>query len=93
MVNVVTANTGIEAMLYLDNNPDITVVISDMQMPGLTGLEFIQQAHMKYPKKSYYLLTGMDDTKEINHALSSGMIKKCFKKPLDYEEILGVMKH
>ena len=84
---VFTAENGITGLEVLDNNPDIVVVISDMKMPIMTGLEFIQKAKVKYPNIKYYILTGYDITDEIQEAIDAKLILNYFRKPFDINEI------
>ena len=41
---VLTANSGDEGVKIIQNNPDIALVISDQRMPGMSGVEFLEQA-------------------------------------------------
>ena len=84
---VFTAENGKIGLEVLDNNPDITVVISDMRMPLMNGLEFIKKAKGKYPDIKFYILTGFQITEEIQEALDSKLILKYFSKPFDFNEI------
>jgi response regulator RpfG family c-di-GMP phosphodiesterase len=83
--------SGKDGLFLLDNNPDIEVVISDMKMPEMNGLEFIGKAKEKYPDKKYYMLTGFDITDEIQNALDNRLILKCLKKPFNLKEIEKVL--
>ena len=48
---VFTANSGEEGLKQLDNHAEsILVVISDMRMPNMNGVEFITQAKAKHQK-------------------------------------------
>ncbi len=85
--HVLTAESATKGLEILDNNKDIVVVISDMKMPIMNGLEFIAIAKEKYPSISYYILTGYDITDEIQEALNKGLILKYFRKPFDINEI------
>ncbi|MBN2486252.1 MAG: response regulator [Bacteroidales bacterium] len=85
--DVVTGLSGIDGLALLEKNPDIKVVISDMKMPYMHGLEFIAIASEKYREKKYFILTGFDITEEIQHALDSKLIVKYFSKPLNVKEI------
>jgi two-component system, response regulator, stage 0 sporulation protein F len=85
--NVITALSGTEALDKLNLNLSVSVVISDMRMPGMSGLEFITIAKDTYPNIVYYILTGFDITDEINNALSNRLIHKYFRKPFNFREI------
>lgn len=84
---VVTGSSGAEALDLLEKHPDTQVVISDMKMPGMSGLGFIRAAREKFPKKQYYLLTGFEIGPEIQAAIESGLILNCFQKPFNLKEI------
>lgn len=84
---VYSGRSGYEGMELLDKHPDVKVVISDMKMPEMNGLEFIKIAKLQYPEKKYYILTGFEITDEIQDALQSGVIQKYFQKPFDIQEI------
>lgn len=84
---VVTALSGELALEILELDPGITVVVSDMRMPGMDGLEFIQKARDKHYNLAFFILTGYDITFEISHALESKLIHQYFRKPFNMKEI------
>ena len=84
---VFTAENGITGLEVLDNNPDIIVVISDMKMPLMNGIEFIKKAKEKYSHIRFYILTGFQITEEIQEALNSKLILKYFSKPFNLNKI------
>jgi len=84
---VFTANRGSEALEVLNEQHDIKVVISDMKMPLMSGIEFIKKAQETYSSTKYFLLTGFDINDEIKDALNKQLILKCFKKPFNKVEI------
>ena len=84
---VLTAESGSSGLELLQDNRNIDVVISDMKMPGMNGIEFINKARELFPEKSYFILTGFDITPEIQKSLDTGSICKCFRKPLNMKEI------
>jgi len=84
---VLTAESGSSGLEILQDNRNIDVVISDMKMPGMNGIEFINKARELFPEKSYFILTGFDITPEIQKSLDTGSICKCFRKPLNMKEI------
>lgn len=84
---VYSCESGKEALEVLKQNPQIQIVISDMKMPHMDGLEFIRQAHEFAPALHYYILTGFEISDKIQEALDAGMIRKYFQKPFNVKEI------
>lgn len=88
---VFTARLAQDALDILDQQPEISVVISDFQMPVMDGVDFVKIAKEKYPDKRYYMLTGYDQVNKISEALESGLILEKFTKPTRYEVIENVI--
>lgn len=84
---VITTNSPADALEKIDSKTKIGAVISDMRMPGMNGVEFITKAKEAHPEIPYYILTAFDDNEEINNAVNNGLIKQCFKKPFDKDQI------
>lgn len=84
---VYTGNSGYQGLELIEQHPDVKVIISDMNMPEMNGIEFIKKAKEKYPDKKFYILTGFETTVEIENSLKSGLIQKYFRKPFDMHEI------
>ncbi len=80
---VLTAESAKDGLVILESHPDIKIVISDMRMPEITGIEFIKMAREQFPNVVYCVLTGYEITDEIKLALESGLIKHYFKKPFE----------
>lgn len=85
--SVLKAASGLEGLQILKEHPEISVVISDMKMPGMNGIEFIRKAHADYPQIVFFILTGYDITREIADALNERLIHKYFSKPFNIREI------
>jgi len=85
--NVITANSGFEGLDMLKSNPEINVVISDMKMPALDGLEFIRLARKEHPNLVYFIISGYNLTEEIHEAIKNCTILKYFLKPLNIKDI------
>jgi len=84
---VLTAESGLEGLTILRSNPEISVVISDMKMPGMNGIEFIRIARQEFPYILFFILTGFEITNEIADALNEKIIDRYFRKPFDMDEI------
>lgn len=85
--SVITAKNGLHGLDVLNANPDSNVILSDMKMPVMDGLEFAEKAREKYPDKKFFILTGFDISDEIEKAIKDGVITKYFRKPLNMKEI------
>lgn len=85
--NVLTSLSGADGLKTLQEHPEISLVISDMKMPEMNGIEFITKAKSKYPHITFFILTGYQILPEIEDALNSGLILKCFNKPLNIPEM------
>ncbi len=55
---VLTASDGQEALESLDKDPDIEVVVLDVKMPGMDGLEALKAIKEKHPFVEVIMLTG-----------------------------------
>jgi two-component system, response regulator, stage 0 sporulation protein F len=84
---VLTAENGIKGLDFLKIYPGVAIVISDMKMPVMNGIEFIKKSKTLYPDISYFILTGYEITSEIQEAINSGLIIKYFCKPFNKAEI------
>lgn len=87
--NVITAASGEEGLEALKDTPyNIIVVVSDMRMHGMDGIDFVKEAKKRYDEKiAYFLLTGFSTNDKIQKALDENVIQKLFTKPLDFSEM------
>ena len=84
---VITAKSGQEALETLRSHPGIAVVVSDMRMPGMNGMEFIEAARQEFSSIPYYILTGFEISEEIRQGITSGAIRNYFRKPFNLSEL------
>jgi two-component system response regulator (stage 0 sporulation protein F) len=66
---------------------DYDVVVSDMRMPVMNGVDLIRSAHEKKPEIQYYILTAYNQNDDISRAMEDGLVLECFAKPLQVEQI------
>ena len=83
-----TAGSAEEALDLLKESPDVSLIISDQLMPGMTGVQFFTQARHICPDALRVLLTGYTDTDAIIDAINSGGIHRYLTKPWRREELL-----
>ena len=83
------ASSGREAVTATEKlMPD--VILMDMVMPGLTGLEATRQIHKRFPKTRVLILTGYMEDEQIIAALRAGASGYVVKKSDTEELLLGI---
>jgi two-component system, response regulator, stage 0 sporulation protein F len=82
-----TALSGLEGLEILRKEPDIRAVISDMRMPVMDGLEFIEAAKNEFPKLVFFIYTGYGICDRIAQALDNNLLHKYFRKPTSFNDI------
>ncbi len=70
-MNVLAAGSGEEALRTIaQEHPDI--VLLDVMMPGMDGLECLEHIHKEYPKTAVIMITALNDEARINKAKKLG---------------------
>ena len=64
----------------------IALFLSDQRMPGMTGVDFLQQAMVAYPEAKRVLLTAYADTEAAIRAINAAKIHYYLNKPWDPPE-------
>ncbi|TQV78474.1 DNA-binding response regulator [Denitrobaculum tricleocarpae] len=64
---------------------DIDVVVSDMQMPGMNGLELIAAMRRFSPEAAYIMLTGSSDLSTAVGAINDASVFRFYTKPCPAE--------
>src|SRR5271168_218164 len=67
---VETASSGYEALQRLGNGYTPQVVVLDLQMPGMDGLETLRKLQQCRPKPHVIMCSGVDDPDKIREAVS-----------------------
>lgn len=70
--DVATAHDGAEALGKFNSDPDIGLVISDMNMPGMSGLELIHEIRGENSDIPIIILTGNNEISVAIEAINSG---------------------
>lgn len=82
------AFSGQEALdlLLHQDPPKVVYVFSDINMPGMTGLELLEQIKLKFPSISVSMISAYGDKENYNKAMDSGA-KEFFTKPINFESL------
>jgi DNA-binding NtrC family response regulator len=83
---VESARDGFQALEHLARStPDL--VLTDLRMPGMTGIELIQKIHETSPGAPVILVTGADTLDLCTGAETYGAVG-CLLKPINLDELL-----
>ena len=96
--DIVTASSGEKALETLRAG-DFSMMISDVRMPGLSGLETMRLARKEHAVLPILLVTAYADIREAVGAMRDGALNY-LAKPIDLDELLitvqqatGITKH
>ena len=86
-VKTVTANNGEECMEKLAAHETLDVVVLDMKMPGIDGIEVLQNIKKDYPLIEVIMLTGHGTMETAIEAMKKGAFDFLIK-PFNIDELL-----
>jgi len=79
-VEVVTCRSGAEALALLEQDAGtVSVILSDLRMPGMKGTELLRTVMERYPGIITILVTGYADVRDIAEAVQSGIFSFLLK--------------
>jgi len=82
-----TASSGKAALSLLENSGPYAVIVTDMRMPAMDGLEFLGQAKKRAPHSVRIMLTGNTDQQTAIDAVNQGSIFRFHTKPCPAENL------
>jgi two-component system response regulator YesN len=84
------ASNGEEALQILETE-DIHIVMTDIRMPGIDGLELARQIKRLYPAVHIIFLSSYDNFSYAKEALRIGAVDYLHKPTMDEEEITEIL--
>jgi DNA-binding NtrC family response regulator len=89
-LNVETVYDGEQALAHVKSKePDVMVL--DLKMPGLHGMDVLKEIRKSYPKMQVIILTGHGTEKDEQEARRLGGFD-FLRKPADIETLIGKIK-
>ena len=79
--DIIMAAGGIEGLRMIQEQGPFGVIVSDMRMPEMDGLEFLKKARKLAPDSVRMMLTGLDDQKTASDVVNEGYIFRFLSKP------------
>ncbi len=87
---VLEASDGERALELYQDHPEIDVVLADLKMPGMSGLELYRHLRRIRPTPPFVIMTAHATVQTAVQALKEGVTDYLIK-PLDYEELAIIL--
>lgn len=88
---VLTSNNGQDALDICREHPELDIVFLDEQMPGLSGLEVLQEIKQMYPQLPVVMITKSEEEQIMDEAIGQ-KIADYLIKPVNPSQILLCLK-
>jgi len=88
--DIVTASSGEQALDTLDTQ-QFDMMISDVRMPGISGLEMLRHLRQKHSSLPVLLVTAYADVRDAVGAMRNGAVNY-LEKPIDLDELLASVR-
>ena len=94
LIDLRFAFSGEQALTVLrgETAADIMLILSDINMPGMTGLELLKTVKADYPNLPVHMITAYGDEKNYRTAMDYGA-DGYMTKPLDFAELKSKVLH
>ncbi|HXG18069.1 MAG TPA: response regulator [Methylomirabilota bacterium] len=89
---ILTACSAREALQRLAQEP-VDVIVSDEQMPGMSGSELLALVRRHYPQTMRIILTGHASLEAAVRAINEGEISRFLEKPCNEQELTHAIEH
>ena len=81
-------SNGLEALNYVKENENINLIITDIRMPVMDGLELIEKVREINSDIKFIVLSGFDEFNYIRRAFKDGVVDY-FLKPINRQELIS----
>lgn len=85
-VTIMFARDGLEALASLEQNPQVDMVVSDINIPRMDGLSLLAKLQEAEEKKSTIIVSAYGDMSNIRTAMNRGAFD-FLTKPIDFADL------
>lgn len=88
LLEMVFAFSGKEALEVLNSTqpPEVMYIFSDINMPGMSGLELLEKVMTQFPNIKVSMISAYGDQQNYDKAIESGA-KAFFTKPINFDSL------
>ncbi len=90
--NLDMAVSGNQALQMIAEHGPYDIIISDLRMPGMDGIEFLQKVKNILPNSVRLMLTGNADQESAVRAVNEGNIFRFLNKPCSPKDLLKALE-
>ena len=87
-INIDFAFSGEQALNFLHQtgSTDIALILSDINMPGMTGFELLEKVKSEYPNLKVMMISAYGDDEHTQKAMRLGA-DELLAKPIDFKKL------
>jgi predicted regulator of Ras-like GTPase activity (Roadblock/LC7/MglB family)/DNA-binding response OmpR family regulator len=89
-VEILAAKSAEEALAILSDKP-ANLVITDINMPGMNGLDLLIEINNRFPETGVIIMTAYPSNAYENKAMMSGSLR-FIEKPFDINDVRNIVK-
>jgi len=89
---ILRAESGAAALAILQAEADVSVILTDYRMPGMSGVELLRRSQDIAPDAVRIVLTAYTDVDSLMDAINTGRIYHFLPKPWDPNELVVVVR-
>ncbi len=83
---VLTASNADEAMAVMREH-EVAVILSDLRMPGRSGIQLLEQVRKEFPTAIRMLITAHSEVTAAVEAINRGGVRRFLEKPCSIEDL------
>ncbi len=83
---------GASEALEILQDTRIDIIVSDLRMPGMSGLDLIKTVKEHYPETLRMILSGSQDIDQIIASINSGEVFRFILKPVEPEMLKAILR-
>ena len=88
--NTITTSSGYECVEVMKSSQPVDIILLDLKMPGLSGIETYREIQKNRPSVLVVLMTGFTVDDFLKEAFELGAYGVIYK-PFDVEEVLSII--
>jgi PAS domain S-box-containing protein len=86
--NVVSVGSGVEALALIDSGSELDVLVTDLMMPHMSGIELARDARARLPELPVLFISGSSENASLAAAQPNGLF---LAKPVGVEQVAAAL--